>query len=316
MRTLINRHKPLPRDGLHREEKIIMIDNKKIIITGKFIKTVKLKDEWYGEVAKPESFIQALRKNNIKADIFTFWQKLPETEPKYSYYMEANDLAAIPIESFDHWFKKQIGHGERKSVRKAEKTGVIVKVVEFNDELVQGITDVFNETPIRQGRPYSHYGENFETVKRELSQDLGKCDFIGAYYDNELIGFIQLGYAGASAIPFGMVAKIKHRDKSPQTALIAKAIAICDEKKIPYLLYGAWLRGGIGDYKQRIGCIKISVPRYFIPLSIKGKIALKLKLHKGFARLLPEKTVDYLINLRNKWYTKINLKTHKDSNNG
>jgi hypothetical protein len=293
----------------------MIIEEKKIRIVGGFIKTVKLRDEWYGVIEDPESFIKALRQNRIKADIFTFWQKLPETEQKYNYYMEPNDLAAIPIESYDHWFKKQIGHGERKSVRKAEKTGVIVKVVEFSDELVQGITDIFNETPIRQGRPYSHYGEDFETVKRELSTTLDKCNFIGAYYGDELIGFIQLGYAGASAIPFGMVAKIKHRDKSPQTALIAKAIAICDEKKIPYLLYGPWLRGSIGDYKQRIGCLKISVPRYYIPLSVKGEIALKLKLHEGFAKVLPEKTKDYLINLRNKWYTKINLKKHKDSSN-
>jgi hypothetical protein len=291
----------------------MIIDNKKIAIIGGVIKTARLSDEWYGVVDDPESFVKLLLQNNVKADIFTFTQKLPEIEPKYNYYMEDNDLAAVPIESFDQWFKKQIGHGERKSIRKAEKTGVIVKVVEFNDELVQGITDIFNETPVRQGRPYSHYGENFETVKRELSQDLEKCDFIGAYCENELIGFIQLGYAGASAIPFGMVAKIKHRDKSPQTALIAKAIAICDDKKIPYFLYGSWLRGSIGDYKQRIGCIKISVPRYFIPLSMKGKMALKLRLHKGMSNLLPEKTKDYLIDLRKKWYAKINLKRPKDN---
>jgi hypothetical protein len=293
----------------------MIIDNKKIAIIGGFIKTVKLSDEWYGEVENPESFIQALRQNNVKADIFTFWQKLPETEPKYSYYREADDLAAIPIESFDHWFQKQVGHGERKAVRKAAKTGVIIKVAEFDDALVQGITDIFNETPIRQGRPYNHYGKDFETVKRELLQDLEKCDFIGAYYGDELIGFIQLGYAGACAIPFGMVAKIKHRDKSPQTALIAKAITMCDEKRIPYLLYGSWLRGGIGDYKQRIGCIKISVPRYYIPLSLKGKITLKLKLHQGFVRFIPEVAADFLKNLRNKWHTKIKLTTHKDTNN-
>ena len=168
-----------------------------VSINGRFVKTAKMKDEWYGEVNDPESLIKELQKNRVKADIFTFWQKLPEIEPKYSYYMEYDDLAVIPIESYEHWFKKQIGHGERKSVRKAKKTGVIVKVAEFNDALVEGITDVFNETPIRQGRPYSHYGKDFETVKRELRQNVEKCAFIGAYYDNELIGFIQLGYAGA-----------------------------------------------------------------------------------------------------------------------
>jgi len=293
----------------------MLSENKEIILDGGFIKTARLKDEWYGTVENPESLIKMLRQNSIKADLFTFWQKLPDTEPKYDYYMEYEDLAAIPIESYDHWFEKQISYGERKAIRKSERKGVIVTLAEFNETLINGIKDIFNETPIRQGRPYTHYGEDFEYIERELSKDVDKCEFIGAYYENELIGFIQLGYAGACAIPFGMVAKISHRDKEPQTALIAKSVKICEDKKIPYILYGAWLRGGIGDYKQRIGCIKISVPRYYIPLSIKGKFSLMLKLHKGFVRLLPEKAIDYLKNLRNKWYTKIYLKTHKDIDN-
>jgi len=287
----------------------MLLENKEIILVGGFIKTARLKDEWYGAVENPESLIKTLRQNSIKADLFTFWQKLPDKEPKYSYYMEHEDLAAIPIESYDYWFQKQISYGERKAIRKSERKGVIVTVAEFNDALINGIKDIFNETPIRQGRPYTHYGEDFQYIKHELSKDVDKCEFIGAYYENELIGFIQLGYAGACAIPFGMVAKIAHRDKEPQTALIAKSVKICEDKKIPYILYGAWLRGGIGDYKQRIGCIKISVPRYYIPLSIKGNIALKLKLHKGFVRLLPEKTIDYLMNLRTKLYTKTHSKT-------
>jgi len=288
----------------------MLLENKEIISVGRFIKTAMLKDQWYESVENPELLIKTLRENRIKADLFTFWQKLPDTEPKYSYYFEYEPLAAIPIESYDHWFEKQISYGERKAIRKSKRKGVIVKVTEFNDALINGIKDIFNETPIRQGRPYTHYGEDFEYIKQELSKDVDKSEFIGAFYENELIGFIQLGYTGASAIPFGMVAKIAHRDKEPQTALIAKSVEVCEGKKIPYILYGAWLRGGIGDYKQRIGCIKINVPRYYIPLSIKGKIALKLKLHKGFARLLPEKTIDYIKNLRTKLYTKTHLEKH------
>ena len=216
--------------------------------------------------------------------------------------MEYDELSAIPVTSFDYWFKKQISYGERKAIKRAEKKGVVVKIVEFCDDLVRGIIDIFNETPIRQGRPYGHYGKDFDTAKLELSKDLEKCEFIGAYYGADLIGYIQLGYTGSCAIPFGMVAKIEHRDKSPQTALIAKAIEICDKKRIPYLLYGEWLRGGIGDYKRHIGCIKVSIPRYYIPLSMKGKIALTLFLHNGFVKILPEKLKDYLIILRNEWY--------------
>ena len=287
----------------------MLIADKKVIVTGGLIKIARLKDEWYEDVENPESLIKQIKKTKIKADIFTFWQRLPETKPKYSYYMEWNHVAAIPIKSFDHWFEKQIKSSARKAIRKAEKKGVIVKIVDFNDNFVKGVTTIFNETPIRQGRLYSHYGKDFETVRQELSKDLDRCDLIGAYYNDDLIGFIQLCYAGNCAVPFGMVAKIEHRDKSPQNALLSMAVEICDIKEIPYLLYGYWSRGGLGDFKRHNGCIKIGVPRYYIPLKIKGKIALKLKLHDGFVRLLPEKTIDYLINLRNKWYDKKIKKT-------
>lgn len=291
----------------------MIISNKEIIITSGFVKIAWLKSEWYDEIEVPESFIEELRKGKSRADIFTFRQRPPETTPMYNnYYMEYVDLAAIPIESYDKWFQKQITYGERKAIRKAERKGVTAKVTDFNDELIKGIVTIYNETPIRQGRPYTHYGKNFETVKSELIKGMRQCDFIGAFYNNDLIGFIQLGYAGKSAIPFGMVAKIEHRDKAPQTALIAKAIEICADKGISYLLYGDWLRGGIGEYKKRIGCIKVSVPRYYIPLSLKGKLALKYNLHMGFRRLLPEKTIDYLIELRSRWYSKT-VPTNQDS---
>jgi hypothetical protein len=290
----------------------MIISNKEIIITSGLVKIAKLKSEWYDEIEVPESFIKELRKGKIRADIFTFRQRPPETTPMYNYYMEYVDLAAIPIESYDNWFQKQITYGERKAIRKAGKKGVIAKVTDFNDELIKGIIAIYNETPIRQGRPYTHYGKDFETVKSELLKGMRQCDFIGAFFNNDLIGFIQLGYAGKSAIPFGMVAKIEHRDKAPQTALIAKSIEICADKRISYLLYGDWLRGGIGEYKKRIGCIKVSVPRYYIPLSVKGKLVLKFNLHMGFRRLLPEKTIDYLVELRSKWYSK-KVPTNQDS---
>ena len=35
----------------------------------------------------------------------------------------------------------------------------------------------------------------------------------------------------------GIIAKIKHRDKAPMNALVAKAVEICAENKIPYLVY-------------------------------------------------------------------------------
>ena len=39
-------------------------------------------------------------------------------------------------------------------MRRAEKRGVVVREVPFDDDLVRGIVEIYDETPIRQGGPY------------------------------------------------------------------------------------------------------------------------------------------------------------------
>ncbi len=289
----------------------MLIDNKEIVVTGRFLKTAFLKDEWYDYVDDPEAFVGKMRGVGLKADLFTFWQRLNQLEIRYDYHAEPDPAAVIPIRSYDHWFNNQIERSAKKAVRKAEKSGVIVRVVELDDEFVKGVTAIFNETPIRQGRPYQHYGKDAGTVKRELLKDSHRSDFIGAYYNGELIGFIQLGNTGIAAIPFGMVSKIEHRDKSPQNALLAKAIEVCEKKGIPYLLYGKWLDDSLGDFKRHNGCEKIDLSRYYVPLSLKGAAALRLGLHHGYASVMPVPVKNCLKGLRKKWYSKQRVKENK-----
>lgn len=279
------------------------ISDKEIIITGKLIKEAKIKDEWYEDVENPEAIIRALENANPKPDIFTFWQRVPETEPKYNYYREVDNIAAIPIKSYDYWYKKQINTNARRAIKKAEKKGIVVKKVEFDDEFIRGMTEIFNETKIRQGKPFWHYGKDFETVKREFSRYLYREDLIGVSYNDELIGFMFLAYAGKYALPSQILSKIKHRDKAPNNALIAKAVEICERKKIPYFVYFYWGDGTLTEFKRRNGFEKIVLPRYYIPLTIKGKVILKLGLHRGITGILPQKVLHSLKNLRSRIYS-------------
>src|SRR5262249_42666419 len=74
----------------------IVVDGKEIVITGGLVKTARLAEEWYQDVEDPELIVEAIKKSKVKVDIFTFWQRLPETEPKYKYYMELESIAALP----------------------------------------------------------------------------------------------------------------------------------------------------------------------------------------------------------------------------
>ena len=282
------------------------INGKKIVIEGNVLRMAKLdpwfQQEWFEDLENPEMLIDALQKTKRCPDILTFWQRLPKTEPKYSYPMELDSIAALPIKSYSSWWENQIERKARNKIRKAQKNGVIVKPATFDDRFVRGITSIFNETPIRQGRHYLHYGKDFETVKRQFSRFLFREEIFGAYLGEELVGFIMLAYAENYAYLGQIISKIAHRNLAPNNALLAKAVERCAEKGIPYLVYALWLDDSLGDFKRSNGFQKFDLPRYFVPLTRKGKLALKLGLHRGWKEAVPKQLRKTLKNLRRRWY--------------
>jgi hypothetical protein len=269
---------------------------------GGLIAVARLEDEWCESVDDPDAVIGALKESvGFAPDIFTFWQRLPNSEPKYSYYMEWDNVAALRIESYEHWWNHQIQSNTRGHVRKAEKKGVVIREANFTDDFVQGMVDIFNETPVRQNRQFWHYGKDFNTIKREFSRYLFREQLLGAYYQDELIGFIMLADAGEYAILGQIISKIKHRDKNPTNALIAKAVEICTTRNIPYLVYAHWPSGPLADFKRQNGFEKIDLPRYYIPLSWKGRLALKYGFHHSWKERVPESIKEPMKRLRRMW---------------
>ena len=197
------------------------------------------------------------------------------------------DLAVLPITSYDHWWNNQIKSRVRNLIRKAEKEGVEIRETVYDDDFVRGMTAIFNESPVRQGRRFWHYGKDFETVKRQFSRYLFREEMIGAYYRGELIGFIMLGNAGQYAITGQIISSIKHRDKATNNALIAKSVEVCEKRKLSYLVYLFWSDDSLAEFKRRCGFEKTRVPRYFVPLTLKGRLGLKLGLHRGWRAALP-----------------------------
>jgi Acetyltransferase (GNAT) domain len=256
------------------------VNGKEILLEGKIPRIARLKQEWYEDVEDPEALITDLRKTESKPDILTFWQRLPDTEPKYSYRMEPDPIAALPIKSYSLWWENQIGRKARNKIRKAQKSGVIVKPTTFDDSFVQGMTSIFNESPIRQGRRFLHYGKNFETIKREFSRFLFREEIFGAYLNEELVGFIFLADAGRYAFLGQIISKIAHREVAPNNALLAKAVERCAEKGVPYLVYALWLDDSLGDFKRSNGFQRFDLPRYYLPLTGKGKLAFRKPLKK------------------------------------
>lgn len=285
------------------------IDDRTVITKGKLLKIATVHDEELMEdetIADPESFISQLKEVGLNADIFTFSQNLPAITPRYKYHVELDNFAVIPITTFSDWWETRVESSVRRAVKRATKVGVIVKLAELDDAFVEGIVRIYNETPIRRGKPFWHYQKSFDTVKYENSTYPGRNDFLGAYYNGELIGFIRIIYAGRIAHIVQQLTMTKHYDKRAGNALIAKAVEVSEKKGISHLTYCNYVYHDPGssmtEFKRRNGFQQVLLPRYHIPLTLTGKIALGLRLHRGFVKLIPKPIVIRLLRLRSLWY--------------
>ena len=290
-------------NGRPTDVQCVDIRGQTYVVNGGPVSIIRLEDEWFEDVEDHEAVIQALKSQaRPSPDILTFWQRMPDVQARQDLHTEWEDIAVLPIQSYDHWWKNQIKSRVRNQIRKAEKEGLVVKEVAYDDDFVRGMTAIFNESPVRQGRPFWHYGKSFDTVKTQFARYLHRERMIGAYINEELIGFIMLADAGRFGVTGQIISSIKHRDKSPNNALIAKAVEVCAEQKLGYLIYLFWSEDSLAEFKRRCGFERVAVPRYYVALTPKGRLALKLGLHRGWKALLPVRLKSVLKRLRTRWY--------------
>jgi hypothetical protein len=301
--TLI-REQTIRSKGVPISVSAVCVDSQNLIINGKLMKTASLLDFWAEDLRDPNLVIRELKDSPLRIDILKFWQRVPDTEPQYPYYREVQYVAAIPISTHKHWFEKQITPNARNKVRKAAKLGVELREESLSDELIRQIMGIYNDSPLRRGKPFWHYGKDFDTVKRELSEDLHRCTFVTAYADGELIGFIKLLLLDRYARTTLILDKQSRREKSPMNSLVSKVVEICAERKIPYFIYSIWRRGDHGQFQASVGFLRTPVPEYFVPLTVQGRVALGLNLHRGIRGWIPERAMIFLLELRAKWYAR------------
>src|SRR5216683_32241 len=138
-----------------------------IKIQGRLIRVATPELDSYEPLTDPAAVLDSLQQTGIRIDLFTFMQTVSDPLPKYSYPMESDNLAVLPVSTFDHWWNHQIRSYPRNRARQAEKRGVTLRELPFDDALVQGIWQVYNESPIRQGKPNVHFGKDLQTVRKE-----------------------------------------------------------------------------------------------------------------------------------------------------
>lgn len=263
--------------------------------------------EYEQDIFPDKSYIQKLK--DLKIDIFTFierkWSKLIFS-PNKKWIKTNDNIAILKLTNFDSWWKK-IGKKTRNMVRKAKKNGIITGISSPNHILAKGIWLIYNETPIRQNRVFPHYGTDLQKVERRIRSSKDHV-FIGSYFENELVGFVDLIIGENIAIISQILSLKEHWDKAINNALIAKTVEVCLNRQLKWLMYGRMgNHPSLDKFKQNIGFERLVLKRYFIILTLKGKIAAKLGLHRDLKDVLPQRIIAFLLPIYN-WFNKVKMK--------
>jgi len=278
-------------------------------VQGRLIRIASLAADGFEFLDDPDAALGTLRRSGTRIDLFSFTRELPETSQKYAFPIERDNVAALPVSTFDHWWTRQINVKTRNMVRRAEKKGVEIREVPFDDTLVRAISAIYNESRLRQGKPFRHFGKDLETLRREHATFLERSVFLGAFLGDELIGFAKLVASDRQMGIMQIVSMIGHWDKAPTNALIADAVRCCAARGMSYLVYARFSernkqRDSLSDFKKHNGFQRVDIPRYYVPLTLVGRAALRLGLHRGFVDHIPEPVLVKLRRIRSLWYSR------------
>jgi hypothetical protein len=281
-----------------------------VIVKGGILKVAEVFDEYWLEARRlpdPLEVVKHCRLARPKPDIFTFAQRVPDTMRRYEFATAWDNVAVIPLSSYDEWFGKQITSATRRNIRAAQNRGVAVNVSAFNEWYVRGIMAIYNETPIRQGRRFWHYGKDFETVRADNGTYADRSTFLAAIHNDEMIGYLKIVWDEQTAAIMQVMSKMRYYDRRPNNALLAEAIRLSCARGVRYLLYESFVYGNnaessLTEFKRNNGFVRMDVPRYFVPLTWKGVVGLKLGLHINQKDRLPPLVITQWSHLRAKWY--------------
>lgn len=291
----------------------VSVGDDTLITRGGWVRTAVLhEEEWLDhELEDPEQCRRLLKAQKQRVDVLTFVQKLPDTDIKYGYRREMESVAAIPLTNYQQWWDS-LPQESRKNVRRATKRGVEVRVCRLDDSLIAGIIGVNNDSPLRQNIPFTHYGKDFEQVTKDQSSFLERSEFIGAFADAEMIGFLKMVYRGSIASILQLLPKASQKDKRPANALLAKAVEICAAKNMRYLTYGLYNYGNkrdssLKEFKVRNGFEEVLVPRYYLPLTRLGELYIVTRGYRGLHGVLPPAVIRGIVKVRAKWYRLVDI---------
>ena len=264
--------------GMSKDLPSFGVDNNVVVVSGK-LSGLRRSSTSTGSrratLPDPEAVLNRADRFAERPDIFHVCAARARHRASLSLPSGAVNLAAIPLTTYEHWLSKQITPAARRNIKAAEKRGVVVKAAEYDDAYVRGIMAIYNESPIRQGRRFWHYGKDFASVRAENGTYADRSTFLAAYVDGEMVGYLKMVWDERTAAIMQVMSQMKCYDKRPNNALLAEAVRQACARGKEYLLYEAFVYGkksesSLTEYKRSNGFVRMDLPRYLRAADAQG----------------------------------------------
>jgi hypothetical protein len=230
------------------------------------------------------------------ADIFSFYERTwcweDFNDNPWKVFKIKDNVALLSFTTYSDWLAEIINKTHHNPVKRASNKGIkTIEVSRPDESFAVGVWKIYHETPIRQGRKFYHYDEKLDDVKSAILNKPENYTFIGAYFGEELVGFIELIFGENVTIISQILSLTKHFDKNVNKAMIAKAVQVCEERSVEddrVIIYGRMgNHPSLDKFKEENGFIKYSINRCYIPLTRKGRLAVQLGFHREVKDVIP-----------------------------
>lgn len=255
----------------------------------------------------PKSVAQVLVERPGFADLFSF--EWPPSQPLdlqgLHHAIRWTNRAVLPTLDPARWWA-ELPQETRKNVRRAERRGVKIREVTWSADLARAIKRIYDESPLRQGRAFWHYGKSLEQVMQDNATYLDRATFLGAYIEDELVAFMKWVKVNDQGRIMQILALQAHQDKRPLISLIAHAVTVCHRQNLTGLIYGQMTYGAkaqssMMEFKRRLGFSQEEVRNLVVAVTPKGRWALRWGWDQSWLERLPGPWIQGVLKLRAWW---------------
>src|SRR5438093_13543135 len=86
----------------------VSINGKDIVVSRWFPRIAKLRSEYFIPLSGPAGFVAALKESRLKADAFTFVDRLDDRMLKPIPFQVTDKVAVMPSSKYYYWFEKML----------------------------------------------------------------------------------------------------------------------------------------------------------------------------------------------------------------